>query len=130
MTLTAKLETDLIVSLDTDQKNTLWSMTDTALNQIVRSDLTVYSAGVASVAASASMTLPLNDVAAGKILILRSDKRVGVKINGSVTEIVIGPSGTYKGLMVVHGEFTTVIVTNKDTVNATQVEYCFVGLEV
>jgi len=130
MTLTAKLETDLIVSLDTDQKNILWSMTDTALNQIVRSDLTVHSAGVASVAASASMTLPLNDVAAGKIMILRSDKRVGVKINGSVTEIVIGPSGTYKGLMVLHGEFAAVIVTNKDTVNATQVEYCFVGLEV
>lgn len=127
MALTSKLEVDLVVSLDDEQKNILWSLTDVALNQVVRSDLTVHSAGVAKLLAAGSLALPMGDVGTGAILMLRADKEVSVFLNGGAEAITVKPLGAYKGMLVLHGAFTAVSVTAAAA--AAQVEYCFVGAE-
>lgn len=127
MALTAKLETDLVVSLDAEQKNILWSLTDLSLNQIVRSDLTVHNAGVAQLAALGTLALPMGDVGTGAILMLRSSAEVSVNLNGGAEAITVKSSAAYKGLLVLHGAFTAVSVTAGAA--AAQVEYCFVGTE-
>lgn len=127
MPLTSKFEVDLVVSLDAEQKNILWSLTDLSLNQIVRSDLTVHNAGVAQVAALGTMVLPMGDVGTGAILMLRSSAEIAVYLNGGAEPIVVKPLAAYKGMLVLHGEFTAVSVTADAA--AAQVEYCFVGTE-
>lgn len=130
MPLTAKLEVDLVVSTDDEQKNVLWGMSDKSLNQIVRDTLTVHSAGVASIAAAGSLTIPMGDVGTGAILHMRSDREVVVKLEaGAEEQVTIKPQGAYKGILVIHGEFTGVVATNKDGTNSAEVHYCIVGVE-
>lgn len=125
----ATLEADIIVSSDADAKNILYKETDETLNKIIRDDLTLQSSGTAILAASeANYTLPMGKVVRGRVLLIKTDKSIGVKINGAAAGITVAPYGAYSGLLVMHGEFTSVSVTNNDTAVAATVRYCFVGL--
>jgi hypothetical protein len=129
MSLTAKMKVDLVLSLDEDQKNLLWSFTDTALNQIVRSDMTVHSAGVVRIAALATVAIPMGDVGHGYMVLIATDKEVQIKVNGGTDKVTVKPYGSYKGLWVLHGEITAVSVENKESTAVAQVEYCIAGIE-
>jgi len=129
MALYGKLDVDFTIALDSNYKNILAKFTDDTLNTIIRTDLTVYSQGVAQVAVSpGSFTVPMGDVLTGKILLLKVNQEVNVRLNGSVTDINVKPSGTYKGILVLHGEFTAILVTNA-AATACQLEYAILGSE-
>lgn len=129
MALYAKLDVDFVVALDSDYKNLLFKLTDDVLNTVIRTDLTVHSAGVAQVAASpGTFTVPMGDVLTGKLVVIKADQEVQVTLNGGSEYVTIKPSGAYKGAMTLHGEITAVSVANQGTV-AAQVEYCIVGSE-
>jgi|2_EtaG_2_1085320.scaffolds.fasta_scaffold73439_2 hypothetical protein len=129
MALYGKLDVDIEVALDSDYKNLLFKMTDDTLNTVIRTDLTVHSAGVAQVAASpGTFTVPMGDVLTGNLVVIKSDKEIRVTLNGGAEYVTVKPSGSYKGCLVLHGEITAVSVANQATA-AAQVEYCIVGAE-
>ncbi len=121
----ATLKIEAVVSTDADQKNLLWKEDDDALNTVVRTDLTVENSGVATVALGATYTIPFGDVVGGRILKISSDAEITVKLNGSSDGIVVKESGAYRGLLALHGEFTSITVT---AVAAANVRYCVVGV--
>jgi len=129
MALKAKLKVDATISLDDDQKNLIWSMTDTALNQIIRSDMTVHSAGVVSVAALGTVVIPMGDVGHAYMVIVQVNRECKVIVNGGAEKITVKAYGSYKGLFVLHGEITALSVENMESTAAAQVEYCLVGVE-
>jgi hypothetical protein len=128
MTLYAKLEANLRVALDSEYKQLLWEMVDDSLNQIVRTTLTVHSAGVASIAALASYTVPMGDVTTGAILLARANQQVALKFNGGTDEVTLMPQNAYPGMILLHGAFTGLVATNKDASDAASLEFCIVGV--
>jgi len=125
----ATAQVDLIVATDDDLKNILWKETDESLNKIIRTDLTVHSAGVARLASTGSnFTIPFGDIITGKILFISSDVEVGVKIDASATAVTVSPSGSYRGFLMLHGSFASALVVKPSTGTA-NVRYCVVGLE-
>jgi hypothetical protein len=125
----AKLEPRLVLALDSEYKNVLWECDDETLNQAIRSDLTVHSAGLAQVAASSSQVLPMGDVGTGKVMLIRADREVRLTLNGGAEYVTIKPLASYKGFLLLHGEFTAVTAANQDASNAAKVEYCLIGVE-
>ena len=129
MALYAKLDADLTVALDSNYRNILWKFTDDTLNTVIRTDLTVQSSGVAQVAATTTYALPMGKVVKGKVVLVKVDQECRVRLNGGTEYITVKPSGTYKGLLQLHGEITAISVQNQHATLATQVEYCIVGSE-
>lgn len=121
----AEMKIELVVSTDDDQKNILWKEDDDTLNTIVRSDLDVHSSGVATVAALATFAVPFGDVTTGKILKISSDEEITVKLNGSSDAITVVGNSSYRGLLALHGSFTSVSITAG--ASAADVRYCVVG---
>lgn len=121
----ATLKIEAIVSTDDDQKNLLWKEDDDTLNTIVRTDLTVQSSGVATVGAAATFSVPFGDVVGGRILKLSTDAEVTVSLSGGTAITVVGTS-SYRGLIALHGEFTSITVIAG--VAAANVRYCVVGI--
>ena len=121
----ATLKIEAIVSTDDDQKNLLWKEDDDTLNTVVRTDVTVQSSGVATVAASASFSVPFGDVTTGYILKLTSDAEITVIFNGGAETITVKGTAAYRGLLALHGEFTQIDLT---AVAAANVRYCVVGV--
>jgi len=126
----AQAQVAMTVATDDDLKDILWKYTDEALNTIIRTDLTTHSAGVARLASTdlANHTVPFGDVAVGALLFISTDVEVTVLLNAGAEAITIKPSGSYRGMLFLHGAFTSAIIT-KPTTGTANVRYCVVGEE-
>lgn len=131
----AKAQITLIVSTDTDQYQLLFSKTKDSLNTLIRDDCNTHNSGVVRLAAAGDppvgtpFTLPMGDVATGKILYISTDKKITIKLDGSITEFEISPSGAYPGQLFWHGSFTTAPVIENQADDVCTVEFCIVGVE-
>jgi hypothetical protein len=128
VTMKATAQVEFIVATDVDLKNILWKETDEALNKVIRTDCDTYSAGVAKVSTAADFTIPMGDVLKGKMLYISTDVAIGVKINASTVVIPVEPSGSYRGILFIHGNITAAIIV-KPTTGTADVRYCIVGTE-
>jgi hypothetical protein len=122
----ATMAVEVVISTDTDQKNILWKEDDDTLNKVIRTDFTVQSSGVATVAAGVTFTVPFGDIATGYLLKISADASVTVKLNGSSDGITVVGDSSYRGLLALHGSFTAVTVTAGAA--AANVRYCVAGV--
>ena len=86
-----------------------------AYTRLDASLLTETSSPTRTIADSAEESLPMGDVATGKLLYIRSTRQVTVKVTSSVgtaQEILLGTSAAVGGIFVLEGDFTAVSVEN------------------
>jgi len=129
MSIYSKMDVDFVVATDASYKNLVWSRENDALNQVIRTDQTVHSAGVASIAPSGSFVVPMGDVGTGTMLLIRADQEITAVFNGGAEEITVKPIGAYPGLLALNGELTALTLANQSATSSATVEYCVVGVE-
>jgi len=122
----ATLKIEAIVSTDADQKNLLWKENDDTLNTVIRDDLTVENSGVATLAIAATFAVPFGDVVGGRILKISTDASIVVTLNGAAAGLTVVGDSSYRGLLALHGEFTSISILCGAA--AANVRYCIVGI--
>ena len=111
----------LQVATDADLKDLLFQRNDDTLNTIIHDACNVQSSGVVRLAAAGAppagtpFNIPMGDVATGYILFLSTNKKITVKLDGGSTEHKIEPTGTYKGVLFMHGNFASApVIENQE----------------
>jgi hypothetical protein len=124
--LYAKLNPKVVVARDSGYKQRLWERTDETLNQIVRTDLAEQSSGVLVVPVDGTQAVPFGTVTAAAILLLQSSQECRVTLDGGDEYLTIKGSGSYPGLLLLHGDVASATVENMGTA-AAEVDYLVVG---
>lgn len=74
-----------------------------------------------TIANSAEESIPMGDVATGKVLFVKSTRQVVVKITsseGSEQAVICGPAATSRGALYLEGSFTAVAIENNSGASA------------
>jgi len=126
MALYLKLNPQITLASDSGYKQKFWDRTDAGLNVILRTDLTEQSSGVLRINPAASVAVPFGSVATAALVHLECDQQCGVVLNGGAESVTIQGSGSYPGMLTLHGTCTGAVVTNNGT-SVAEVAYLVVG---
>lgn len=126
MSVRVRNQVVVVASQDTDEKSVQFERQDKTLTSVVATYDAEESGQVVLAASEANYTLPMGKVDVGALFYLETDQELVIKVNAEATGHKITPTTATKAKLFWHGEFTSLVISNNTTSEAT-VAYLIAG---